>query len=234
MQFAEVIVPPVDIQTRAAGRLLWQFRRSPVLLSILCAVCAEIQEFINACIAVQQMRMPANARGVNLDATGRIVGQDRTLIDYSEIIWLKADTANQGVDQAPAWVDGGPLYNSAQANDDLYRILIQAKVYKNFTKYGSLPEIQEAALEAFGINVSFQRAGGPMEATLLVPSTIPLYVLGFLTQETTDAHADSQYLPPYPAGMRIKNTMLLFAPPLQADIAGRGADQGKASVAFTF
>ena len=261
MQFTEVPISAIDAQARAAGRLLWEFQSSPFLLSVLHALVSEIQTFIDACVQVQQLRMPADATGVNLDAIGRIVGQDRVLIDYSEINWFEADTINCGVDQSPVWCNGAPLYNLGSANDTLYRILIQAKVYRNFIQYGSIPEIQEAVSEAFGVPVSFQQyAGGPMDLVLIVPDTIPLYVLGFLTRQLDTIRADAEYMPPYPATARVCGVMFLLdstvQPPVmfgndavllddnqvvfnssttfKTDTINAGADFGKVSVSFTF
>ncbi len=233
MHFEPVEFPAIDLQTRAAGRLLRQFRRSPVLLQVLHALVAEIQEFMDACGDVLRLRTPHDARGEQLNAIGRIVGQDRVLVDYSEIAWFAPDLDNRGADQSPVWCVGAPLLDTAIANDELYRTLIQAKVYRNFVRYGSISEIQEAAREAFGVPVSFQRTG-PVDVALLVPRSVPLHVLGFLTEKTTTVRADDEYISPYPATVRITDTMFLFDPTFQVDTDGAGGDQGQATVAFYF
>lgn len=235
MNFEDVEFTNPDLQSRAAGRLLWQFRRSPLLLAILYGLVSEIQVLMDACIEVQQMRIPFRARGENLNAIGRIVGQNRILLDYSELPWFTPDKDGYAVDQALVWVTGAPLYENGVANDTLYRMLIQAKVYRNFCRYGSIPEIQEAVSEAFGVAISMQRAGGlPFNATLIVPSDIPLYVLGFLMRCTSTKRADSEYLPPYPATLRIDGVMFDLDPTFTPDVEDYGADEGYATVIFDF
>lgn len=230
-EWQNIDIDAIDLQARAAGRLLWQFRRSPVLLSILHALVEEIQAAIDMLLDMQRLRMPEAATGENLDAIGRIVGQDRILIDYSERVWMRPDTANQGPDIAPVWTSGAPRYQSAAADDWLYRILIKAKIYRNFCRYGSILEIQSAALRAFGVNVSLQDSS----TTLLVQSDIALHILGFLTEERTDSRMDSYFLPPYPATMRIDKTMFLFGTStFRPDREGGEVDVARVSTGFHF
>jgi hypothetical protein len=235
MRFEPVPVFDVDLQSRAAGRVLRQFSKSEVFLSLLWALVSEIQELSYAAMGVHRYRMPASARGENLNAIGRIVGQDRILIDYSAVAWFRPDTENQSVDQSPVWTDGAPLYEIASADDELYRMLIQAKVFRNFCKFGSIPEIQEAALEAFGVRVSFQRyLGANFECTLLIESSCPLHVLGFLTEVIDDERADRVYLPPYPAQLRIGKEMFLFPSTFGPDRAEGAPDIASATIGFVF
>lgn len=230
-EWPDISVDTIDLQDRAASRLLWQFRRSPILLSILHALVEEIQAAIDMLLDIQRLRMPEAATGENLDAIGRIVGQDRILIDYSERVWMRPDTANQGPDIAPVWTSGAPRYESAAADDWLYRILIKAKIYRNFCRYGSILEIQSAALRAFGVNISFQ----DNSTSLLVQSDIALHILGFLTGERTDSRVDSYFLPPYPATMRIDKTMFLFGTStFRPDREGGEADIATVSTGFYF
>jgi hypothetical protein len=235
MRFEIVPVYDVDLQTRAAGRVLRQFSRSEVLLSLLWALVSEIQELSYAAMGVQRYRMPASARGENLNAIGRIVGQDRVLIDYSAVAWFRPDSTNQSVDQVPTWTLGAPLYDIASADDELYRMLIQAKVFRNFCLFGSITEIQEAALEAFGVKVSFQKyQANHFDCILLIESTCPLHVLGFLTTVMDDERADRVHLPPYPAQFRIMKEMFVFPATFGPDAATRAPDVAMATTGFVF
>lgn len=229
-EWRPINVETIDLQPRANGRLLWQFRRSPVLLSILHAIITEIQSCLDMLLNIQRMRMPTAATGENLDAIGRIVGQDRVLIDYSERIWMRPDTANQGPDISPVWTTGAPRYESARAEDWIYSILIRAKVFRNFCRYGSTLEIQSAALRAFNVNISFQDHG----ETLLVPSDVPLHILGFLTEERTNANVDAYYLPPYPATMRINKEMFLYPDTFRPDRESGVPDLSTVTTGFVF
>jgi len=231
MAFTSITPEQKDSLTRAIARTLLQFRNSPVFQYILEAFITEIQAFQDAAFDLIQNRGPADATGVNLEAIGRIVGQDRTIFDYSELAWFAADTIGQGADQAPVWVTNAPLTESIEADDTWYRQLIEGRVHRNFTQYGSIPEIQEVARITFGIELSIYRTG-PMVVQLAVPSSIPTWILNYLTKTFQNNYVENQYYLPYPATMSIDSVLIMPETSFTPDVAGAGADVGVAAVAI--
>jgi len=67
-----------DLLTRGRGRLLFEFKNSPVLDQLLQALSIENQELYDAIIDTMNLRTLDNATGVQLDVLGDIVGQYRT------------------------------------------------------------------------------------------------------------------------------------------------------------
>lgn len=202
MSFAPTAVPHQNLQERAISRLLLQFRRSLVLAEILGALVKEVQALNDAAEAVQSGRTPAAALGEQLNGLGRIVGQTREGYTYDENIWFAPDIATQNVDIAYAWVPGGYLLGTFLADDETYRRLIEAKVFRNFCKYGSVTEIQTMFMAAFGFPISFRRVG-EMEVDVIVPNNIPNYALGAIVNFKDTGYVDQRGLLPWPATLRI-------------------------------
>ena len=235
-------MPRQDLQTRAKGRLLHQFQNSPVLLAALQALVSEVQACSDALTALDQGSTPADAVGVHLDAIGRIVGQSRDIIGFKTINYFSWDTPGKGFDAVPWAVEGAPTFSSgttAEADDNFYRLLIQAKVFRNSCKYGSLTEVQEMAREAFGLNVSFMPADTPKipyfswdtpgkgwdavpwyvenasiggslgDLVMIYAVGAPEYFITFMSVPINTNSADCIYYPPYPAGTRIVDTICI-------------------------
>lgn len=236
MKFINVDVDDQDLQVRAAGRMLKQFSKAPVLLAVLWALVSEIQALSDEIIDVIRQRMPNAAKGENLNAIGRIVGQDRILVDYAEIAYFRPDTNIATVDRAPVWTFNAPLYDYGEAGDPLYRQLIQAKVSRNFAQYGSTPEIQSCIYEAFDTKVSLQKYNGiPFEATVLIQNGALSHVIGFVTKATNEVRADSVYLPPYPSTLRVRKQMMLHSSnTFRPDISTGAPDIARATTGFDF
>jgi len=234
MSFQEVVVSRENMVDRMKSRMLDYFRKAPVEMAIIEGFASEIQALMTAIQDVQDLRTPAKAGGVNLDALGRIVGQDRILMDYSLIAWFAPDVDGQGPDQAPIWVTGAPLTESLLVDDIWYRLFIEAKIFRNHTKYGSIPEIQQAAKMAFNIDISFIRTG-PMQVFLVIPRYFPLYVFNLLKIGMDPSSEINNLLLPYP--MTLSFSGILFFPEevfFAPDIAGHGPDVAEAAVAFTY
>lgn len=68
-----------DLAERGLSRLLWQFRRSPVITQVVKKLCEEFQKTYDDEIEVLQGRTLAEAEGVNLDIIGSLVGQPRQM-----------------------------------------------------------------------------------------------------------------------------------------------------------
>jgi len=168
MTFDPIEFEKIDILERMYSRLLLQFQDAPVLKDILQAFGWELDALLSAVEEVVVERGPADAIKVQLESLGRIVGQSRVSIDQSVLAWLSTDVPGETIDRSPAWVTNVPVLTFLFANDDIYRQLIEARIYRNFTQYGSIPENQRVALLAFDLNVSFRRIG-PMIVDIQVP-----------------------------------------------------------------
>ena len=193
-----------DLAERAVQRTLLQFRQSPVFLDLLQAFIQEVQYLQGGINGVFDLREPANATAENLNAIGRIVGQIRTILDYSELEWFTPDALGLTCDQAPAWVQGALTGGSYEAGDEWYRRLIEGKVFRNFCRYSSVPEIQNVIKLAFGIDVSF-RVVAPMEVDIIFPASAPLWVVNLITRFADDGYSDDVAFAPFPATLRINS-----------------------------
>jgi hypothetical protein len=202
MGFESIALAEVDAATRTGLRTLLQFRNSPVFHQVLGAFAAELQELFDALFDVIQLRGPADAQGVCLDALARIVGQGRDLIDWSGRTWLTPDVDYKGPDQVPVWVENAALGDSFAADDVLLRDLMLGKVARNHTKYGSVPEIQNAVRQAFSLDVSVVWVA-PLVVDVVVSDEASQSVLDFLARVGNTRTADQVYWLPIPAGVDV-------------------------------
>jgi hypothetical protein len=122
--------------------------------------------------------------------------------------WFVGDSTDYSPDKSWAWVTGSPVGTLAKAGDSIYRNLLEFKVMRNFTQYGSIPEIEAAILTAFGVRVGFQfDSANPMDVKLLIPKSTPSYIKAFLSVCGSNNQADSVYYPPYPMTWRITDVL---------------------------
>lgn len=205
MAFNTVSLNAPDVVSRIQSRPMSQFNEAANFQAVLKAFSDEVQELLNAIIGVIVGRSPAEAVGAQLDALGRIVGQDRMLWDFGTLPWFAPDNADARPDSSGvAWVSGVPSTSTYPAPDNIFRQLIEAKVFRNFCRYGSVPEIQQAVLWAFGINVGFVRTGA-MEVTMKVPTGTPAHIVNMISQFFTDARMERRSLMPFPVTVNIAN-----------------------------
>lgn len=206
MVFDPIEAEAIDATERAIQRLLTQFRNSPVLIDILVAISSEVQELLDAIKGTIEKRGPGGATGVQLDAIGRIVGQGRLLGNQYNEDWFTPDSSLLGADYGLAWVEGVEYLTNPEVDDTDYPFLIEGKVARNFTRYGSVPEIQEAISIAFGIDISFVLES-PMAVTAIVPDVTPLWIIQLLQSKKDTSRADSIYYMPVPATVLISNVV---------------------------
>lgn len=200
MAFPEIIVPHVDAVSRMESRTLLQFRRAQVFLQVLAAFAQELQALQDACEAVIQERTVAQAVGEQLETLGRIVGQPRGVASYDDTIWFVPDV--NSVDQTRQWVPGGLYLGQFVADDATYRQFIESRIYRNFSKYGSIPEIQRAFTTAYGFTISFVRMG-PMTVEAVIPDTANEIAKAAVLNFFSDEHADFKSVLPIPATVHI-------------------------------
>lgn len=70
-----------DLKARGISRLLWQFRRSPVIRQVVERLSEQLQDTYDATFEILEGRTLAKAEGVNLDILGYLVGQPRQFGD---------------------------------------------------------------------------------------------------------------------------------------------------------
>ena len=86
----------IDLVTQGTGLALSQFSNSCMLGQFF---LEESQELFDSILAMEEGRTLYAAKGNNLDALGRIVGEPRTAFQYSDLSYMWADRSAQGVDK---------------------------------------------------------------------------------------------------------------------------------------
>ena len=209
MSFDPVEYEVEDIYTRMFSRFLLQFQESQVLHDILHVFSAEIQVLLDSTQGVVIDRTPLIAIQEQLEGIGRIVGQQRIVIGYTEVVYFTPDVPSRAADVGIAWVmNASSAGNPVLADDDALRRLIEAKVFRNFVKYGSVIESQTVAEIAFDTVVSFIWQSH-MAVSIVVHMTTPLAILDFLTSVTTNKAVDRMFLMPYPSTLMIDSVILM-------------------------
>lgn len=199
-----------DLILQAVERLLSQFECACGLKQVVLAFMGEVQCLHDAIIDMQEMRTLYMAKGENLAALGRIVGQDAIAMRYDAFHWMMADRENPGPDAAPAWSLYGPSGVYVPAGDAGYSIDILARIAKNHTLTASVPELQRLMRMVTDKTVSIDKTG-PFEGTLLVPQTLALEFWRLLTQARTNRRMDDMFMMPYPATFRFR-TLYVWHP----------------------
>lgn len=208
MSFDNTTFEGIDCQVRALSRLLSQFQNSPVLLQIVRALMSEVQVLVDAIIGTLQGRTPGSAVGAQLDVLGRIVGQPRVLYDFGTIPWFAPDNAEARMDVGLAWVEGVPTANMLTPTDSQYRLLIEGKIFRNFCRFGSVPEIQRMVKLVYNVNVSFAIVG-PLRVDVYLPTGIPSFLANQITQFVDNTRADSVSPLPIPATVSVRNIVYI-------------------------
>lgn len=187
-----------DLIEDGLSKMLAVFFDACTLRQFVAVFLREVQELYDAVIEVEKQRTIYYAEGVNLDALGRIVGQDRLLWQYSEDGWFHFDIEGQGWDQEPWWCRNGELGIYVEADDETYKTAIVARIVKNHTLVASVPELTQLVKLMLGIDVSFIKCG-PNNVNLVVPTGIDKTALYLLTHSSDDTRVDKTYYIPYPA-----------------------------------
>ncbi len=214
----------IDMSERAQSRLFYQFQNSCVLRQLVVALARMEQELYDAIVEVLRGFQLANALGVNLDVLGRIVGQERIVLNAADKIWFGFDGPSSnigGYDNSPNWVTGASLFGNVIASDSEYRQLILGKVFKNHVKVGSVPELIQFSFFLTGRFVSF-RSDGDAEIALVVPFEMSQNDVTTLTTVFNDLTADQRYLIPMPVTGRISQVITL--PPVATAVQFVGFD----------
>ena len=205
MAFDPIKLESENLTERILSRNLSQFKDSPVFTAVLTAFAQEIQVFLDAAIGVISGRGCYEAETYALNIIGKLVGQKRTLVDYDTYDWFTFDDPASRFDESPWWVYTAPLTGTYQAGNEDFRQLIEGKILKNHTRYGSVPEIQDFILAAFGI---------PSDIELVDVMTVDIWVPWYTDDNTINLigsystngeDSDRNYFIPLPAGYQISN-----------------------------
>ncbi len=193
----------VDLFALAESRRLGDFNQACTMAGILTVETREAQECHNAILEVLSGRSLSEARGEQLNIIGELVGAERVLRNQAEINWFTPDRLGSGSDsEARAWLEGVALAGDLPADDVQYLTIIQAKIFKNHSKHGSIPELIQFVRILYNINVSFRKVGNA-DLLLIIPVNTPAGIVTTLLSEVNDDLADHQYFLPIPTGTRL-------------------------------
>lgn len=202
-----------DYLETARDRATIQFEKesAPVFDKFLQLVFSEAMEIQATKKDLMQLRSIETAEGAQLDIIGEIVGQPRTLInvDLSTFFGFRGhwnadtygDLNNAGV--GSVWWDGeAATTGNITLNDELYRLLIKAKIAKNVTR--ATPEdMMNLTNFIFSTNGSTVVDEGGAKFRLMVGRTLTRQEVGLLRYINITAGYESTLLPK-PIGVGIE------------------------------
>lgn len=204
---AEVIpIPPspydvwkINTPDVICARLIPRLHDSPVLRQVLAVPAGRADELLRALWSVLPIRSLKEARGVWLETIGRIVGlYPRPTLDAGNIVYFTPDNDLGTPDYAPVYVTGAPLADQVPAEDGNYLTQIEAQIFRNHIRHGSVPELKQWILLAYGIECSVRRLG-LSEVRIIVPDSTPEWLVDKLASYTTTDEAEVIYHVPLPA-----------------------------------
>lgn len=199
MAFDSIVPEVVDSMERAFSRMLLVFRNNSPILIDV------LQAFISE---VQELQDAINDV-IRLRGPADAFGEQ--LDGIGRIVGQKRDL-NEGGD-----VNEG------------YRNSIEAKIFRNFTQFGSVPEIKEMALRALNTYIGFTRSG-PMDVNVVVlEGTSPEIVNKFIEFQDTVVVDKDPFLP-YPETMRVMGVTHLPEDYFAPDVMGKAPDISKVAV----
>ena len=219
-----------DIVQRIGDRRLPQFFAGEVRCGILNEQARQIQEIYDAVVSALDQRTLANARGEILDVIGRIVGQERILLNQDELEWFTPDDPSGVSDSAPAWVEGAAIAGNLPADDGEYLQLITSKIFKNHVQHGSIAEILQFVRLVYGINISIRKLGLSC-IQLIVPVGTSAGTVETLKLVISDERADNQHFLPQCPTVSIDSVLFRPEDPFAPDRESGGPDIGQAAVA---
>lgn len=187
-----------DLEARAESRMLSQFYDSKVLKLLLNVYISEVQELSDAIYNLIKGRSLNDAQGKQLDAIGRIVGQERTGFSYNNTYWFAPDELGIQPDNGRWWTQNQPQSVVQEMDDDTYRMWIYLKILENHNLFSSTPEIESQIEKGIGENVGIERSG-MMEAKIYVTPNISLTNKNLLSYNENTELTDNDYMFSYPA-----------------------------------
>lgn len=200
----------VEYLDEARSRYTAQFEDQPVFDKYVQLMLSEFQELQKQYKSLMQERSLDTAAGAQLDLLGAIVGQGRMLVnvDIFEFFGFDAVPNSLGFGTLGDPSVGGifydannPRFGNVKLNDDLYRLLIKAKIAKNVTR--ATPEdIMRFANFVFNTDGSTIQDEGGAAFRLLVGRQLSAIERSLLTYVDKTSEYNS-YLLPKPVGVRV-------------------------------
>lgn len=189
--------------TEARERVTEQFKEKPIFdkyLQLLINAQIELQQVFKD---LMQLRSLDSAIGAQLDVIGRIVGQERVLLN-SDLYDL---FGFQGALKAGSFGDinspgigslfynfGDPIGGNTILDDETYRLFIKAKIFKNTT--ASTPEEFLAVLNlVFGTDTTVLTEEGDASITVLLSRALTDFERALLTYISTEPGYPSRLIP---------------------------------------
>lgn len=202
----------LDFKRLARKRLLIQFRNSPILLQFLDILIEENQELFDCLLEVLQKRTLPEAEGVNLDAIGVLVGQNRLLQDIDLKNYFSPDYNNTTPDLAEVYVRGGStLDSSSTLQDGEMRRLITAKIFKNHAYGATVPEFRRSISLLADTSVSYMKTG-LLTCELVISDKIDPTSLETLLMEINNNRIQSSYIPVIPSVVELVGDAIWIVP----------------------
>ena len=199
-----------DYLEEARGRVTEQFIGAPVFDKYLQLLIADSLELQLVLKDLMEKRGLETATGVQLDIIGNIVGQPRVLVDADLLTFfgfqLNWNAGSYGTIYDPevgsVWWDGkAKMTGNITLNDDLYRLIIKAKIAKNVTN--ATPEdIMRFANFIFGTGGSTIVSEGGAKFIILIGRVLTRQEIGLLRYINRHASYESKIFPK-PVGVGI-------------------------------
>lgn len=193
------VVPYLE---EARSRVTEQFKEKPIFdryLQLMVIGSEEIQQVLKD---LMQKRSLNTAEGVQLDILGDIVGQSRTLINADLFAFFgfmghwQSDSYGsldlEGV--GSVWWDGeASSTGNITLNDDLYRILIRAKIAKNSTRATpeDIMELTNFVFDTYGSTIIDE---GGAKFRLMIGRSLTRQEVGLLRYVDYSAYYGSKLL----------------------------------------
>ena len=194
----------------ARSRITSQFQDKPVIDKYIQLLIDGSEELQLVMKDVMQKRSLDTAEGVQLDIIGKIVGQDRVLVNvdiFDFFGFLGVPNAGGMGDLGSTSVGAvfydlnNPRFGNITLTDEMYRIFIKAKIAKNITS--ATPEQVMAFTNfIFGAPSSTVQYEGEAEYTLMIGKELSSLERSLLTYVDTSSNFNS-YLIPKPTGVRV-------------------------------
>lgn len=192
-----------EYKEEAYGLITEQFRDKDVFKRYLDLLLSPSEEIQFVAKDLMQKRSIDTSEGVQLDMIGAIVGQRRTLIDADLLVFFGFLGEVQAGSYGSVSIPGvGSVWRSSDSalvgnitlEDDLYRILIKAKIVKNVTS-ATPEEIMNFANFIFSTSGSTLIYEGDAKFHLLVGRLLTRSEIGLLRYINRDASYRSRLFP---------------------------------------
>lgn len=201
----------IEHLTLARTRITEAFKGKVVFDKYLRLLLENHTEIEGALKDLMQMRSLDTAVGVQLDNIGRIVGQERELINTAllDFFGFEGYPTVKGFGDLDDNSQGGLFYNlgnplagNTLLSDDQYRLFIKAKILKNIT--AATPEEFLYFLKfVFGAETSQITGDGGGEFTVLVGKNLSPFERVLLTYFYEQPNGSKYYFVPKPVGVRV-------------------------------